>query len=52
MLCGEGFTRGTRYSLVLSHIWEGPELEATAELGCQGGHLTGCPAWADTPLLL
>lgn len=46
MLGREGFACGTRYSLVLSHIWEGLEPEATAGLGCQRGHLTGCPAWA------
>lgn len=34
MLGREVFACGTQYSLVLSHVWEGPELQKTAGLVC------------------
>lgn len=34
MLGREAFAGGARYCLVLSHVWEGPELEATAGPVC------------------
>lgn len=45
----EVFAHGTRYSLVLSHTWEGPEPERTAWLVCWRGHLTGIQLGLHTP---
>lgn len=52
MLGGEVSTCGTRHSLVLSHVWEGPGPKTTEGLVSETGHLTGRPACAaHTPLL-